>query len=173
MDDRRPHLPRSWIGITGCLLIAWMIAGWIAITLLAPSARAQSTRDTTIVTATRIRSTIAGKIISITVTKIASLPTAGRVDTITITRTDTIRIPGPIVCPDSAMGPYVDTDYPSTGLDHTAYTGCGQYLGRVMSSDGLTWTAIPWHAAWPAKRFTAERQAMLYLVHKNTEDPLP
>lgn len=114
-----------------------------------------------------------------------------RVDTVTktVTRTvtDTVRVPGPIVvrvdtvrvgaapalCADSLAGPWVDADFPSTYLDRMAYDGCGRFVGRIISSDLLTWTAIPWHAAFPAKRFTSDRQALLYLVGRNTEAPLP
>jgi hypothetical protein len=53
---------------------------------------AQTGRDTTIYTATRVITSATGKITSVSVAKVATLP-SGRVDTVRVTRVDTVRGP--------------------------------------------------------------------------------
>lgn len=140
--------------------------------LCAPVVHAQ-VLDTSVTVRVRVRKTPNGRATITTSLTPVKPDTVVLRDTVRLTRVDTVRVGISVSCPDSLMGPYVDTDYPSYGMDQTAYSACGKYLGRIISSDGLTWTTIPWHSAWPAKRFTSNRQALLYLQGRNTEAPLP
>lgn len=140
--------------------------------LCGPAVHAQ-VLDTSVTVRVRVRKTPSGR--ATITTSLTSLKpdTVVLRDTVRFTRVDTVRVGIPASCPDSLMGPYVDTEYPSYSMDQTVYNACGKFLGRIITSDGLAWTAIAWHSAYPAKRFTSNRQALLYLVGRNTEQPLP
>lgn len=90
--------------------VAWLVAVLAALLIFAHVSRAQVvTRDSTLYTATRIRTTAAGQILSVSITKLTTLP-SGRVDTVRITRVDTVHVKDPLYTQYFYWTPYLRGD---------------------------------------------------------------